>query len=128
MEMAATFTGVARAAFEHALAYAHERKQGGTAIINHQSVKPAHLRHVAQARSGARARPARLHLQLRRARAALLASVTSKTFCTQMALEVTNEAIQIFGGNGLTREYPVEKLWRDARAALIEDGENNSWR
>ena len=39
MEMATTFTGVARAAFEHSLAYAHERKQGGTAIINHQSVR-----------------------------------------------------------------------------------------
>ena len=36
----------------------------------------------------------------------VLASVTSKTFCTQMALEVTNEAIQIFGGNGLTRAVP----------------------
>ena len=43
---------------------------------------------------------------------------------TPTALELANEAIQLFGGNGLTKEYPVEKLMRDARAALIEDGEN----
>jgi alkylation response protein AidB-like acyl-CoA dehydrogenase len=44
---------------------------------------------------------------------------------TQNAFEVTSEALQLFGGNGLTKEYPIEKLMRDARASLIEDGENN---
>jgi alkylation response protein AidB-like acyl-CoA dehydrogenase len=53
-----------------------------------------------------------------------LASVTSKTLVTQTAFEVASEAVQIFGGNGLSKEYPVEKLMRDARAAMIEDGEN----
>jgi alkylation response protein AidB-like acyl-CoA dehydrogenase len=43
---------------------------------------------------------------------------------TQTAFEVASEAVQIFGGNGLSREYPVEKLLRDARASLIEDGVN----
>lgn len=38
---------------------------------------------------------------------------------------MTSEALQLFGGNGLTREYPIEKLMRDARASMIEDGENN---
>jgi acyl-CoA dehydrogenase len=125
MEMATTFTGVARAAFEHSLAYAHERKQGGTAIINHQSVRLRIFdmwRKLEAGRSLAR----RVFTYNYSSRGPhLLASVTSKTFCTQMALEVTNEAIQIFGGNGLTREYPIEKLMRDARASLIEDGENN---
>jgi alkylation response protein AidB-like acyl-CoA dehydrogenase len=37
---------------------------------------------------------------------------------------VANDALQIFGGNGLSREYPIEKLFRDARASLIEDGTN----
>jgi alkylation response protein AidB-like acyl-CoA dehydrogenase len=37
---------------------------------------------------------------------------------------VASEALQIFGGNGLTREYPIEKLVRDARASMIEDGCN----
>ena len=55
----------------------------------------------------------------------MIASMTSKTFVTQNAFDITSEALQLFGGNGLTKEYPLEKLLRDARAALIEDGENN---
>ena len=55
----------------------------------------------------------------------LLGSVTSKTFVTDTAFEVASEALQLFGGNGLTREYPIEKIMRDARASMIEDGENN---
>ncbi|MNR53178.1 Acyl-CoA dehydrogenase [compost metagenome] len=39
-------------------------------------------------------------------------------------MRVVSDALQLFGGNGLTREYPMEKLFRDARAAQIEDGEN----
>lgn len=125
MEMAVTFTGVARAAFEHALAYAHERKQGGTAIINHQSVR-IRLFDMWRKLEAARALSRRVFAYNYAPHGPhLLASITSKTFCTQAAFEVSNEAIQIFGGNGLTRDYPLEKLMRDARAALIEDGENN---
>ncbi|MNR53015.1 Acyl-CoA dehydrogenase [compost metagenome] len=40
-------------------------------------------------------------------------------------MNVVNEALQLFGGAGLTKEYPIEKLFRDARAMQIEDGENN---
>ena len=40
-------------------------------------------------------------------------------------MKVATEALQLFGGAGTSREYPIEKLFRDARAALIEDGENN---
>ncbi len=53
-------------------------------------------------------------------------SIASKVFCTNTAFEVANDAVQIFGGNGVSREYPVEKFFRDARAALIEDGANDS--
>jgi acyl-CoA dehydrogenase len=49
----------------------------------------------------------------------------TKVTCTELAFQVADEALQLFGGNGLTREYPLEKLFRDARAARIEDGENN---
>ena len=118
------FVGVARAAYEHALAYARERVQGGAPIIQHQSVKGRLFKMFAQveaARSLAR-------------RVAVAAAVSdipypyaaaSKVFCTQTAFEVASDAVQIFGGNGLSREYPVEKIFRDARAALIEDGEND---
>jgi len=51
-------------------------------------------------------------------------SIAAKVFCTNTAFEVASEAVQIYGGNGLSREYPVEKLLRDARASMIEDGCN----
>jgi alkylation response protein AidB-like acyl-CoA dehydrogenase len=44
---------------------------------------------------------------------------------TDTAFEVASEALQIFGGNGLTRDFPIEKLMRDARASMIEDGCND---
>ena len=50
--------------------------------------------------------------------------IATKTLCTNTAFEVANDAVQIFGGNGLSREYPIEKMLRDARASLIEDGCN----
>jgi len=125
MEMALTFTGVARAAFEHALAYAHERRQGGTELINHQSVR-ARLFDMWRKVEAARAIAHRVvQYNYGPHGPHVLGSITSKTYVTQAAFEVANEALQMFGGNGLTKEYPLEKLLRDARAALIEDGENN---
>jgi|GEM_PF-1822938 len=47
-------------------------------------------------------------------------------FAAQTAFETASAAVQIFGGNGLSREYPVEKLMRDARASMIEDGCNEA--
>jgi alkylation response protein AidB-like acyl-CoA dehydrogenase len=55
---------------------------------------------------------------------ALQAAMFTKVTATQNAFEVASEAIQIFGGNGVTYEYPVEKIFRDARSSLIEDGCN----
>jgi acyl-CoA dehydrogenase len=52
-------------------------------------------------------------------------SIASKVFCTNTAFEAASGALQIYGGNGLSREYPIEKLLRDARAAMIEDGCND---
>jgi alkylation response protein AidB-like acyl-CoA dehydrogenase len=53
-------------------------------------------------------------------------SIASKVFCTSAAFEAASAALQIFGGNGLSREYPIEKLLRDARASMIEDGCNEA--
>ncbi|NIB41667.1 acyl-CoA dehydrogenase [Pseudomaricurvus alkylphenolicus] len=124
MEMAATFTGVARAAFEHALDYVHERKQGGGLLIEHQSVR-LRLFDLWRKVESSRAMSQRVFDYNYGPKGPhLLASLTSKTFVTQSCFEVCNDAMQLFGGNGLTREYPLEKLLRDARAALVEDGEN----
>lgn len=51
-------------------------------------------------------------------------SVSSKVTATQTALEVTNQAFEVFGGNATTNEYPIEKLLRDARMGTIADGTN----
>ena len=114
MEMGATFTGVARAAFEQALEYDHERKQGGGLLIEHLSF---HLRLHDMWRKveACRALSHRvLNYNYGPHGAHILASVTSNTFVTQNAFAVASEAIQLFGGNGLTREYAVEKMMRDA--------------
>jgi acyl-CoA dehydrogenase len=125
MEMAATFTGVARAAAEHALAYVHERKQGGVPIIQHQSVQ-LRMFNLWQKVEASRALTQRVFDYNYSTKGPhLMASVTSKTYVTDTAFEVASEALQLFGGNGLTREYPIEKIMRDARASMIEDGENN---
>ena len=57
-------------------------------------------------------------------RPSLLGSTSAKVTATQTAFEVASDALQMFGGNGLTKEYPMEKLFRDARALLIADGAN----
>jgi len=52
-------------------------------------------------------------------------AIAAKTYCTQAALEITDTALQLFGGKGLSKGYLIEKLFRDARASLIEDGAND---
>jgi len=122
--MAQTFTGVARAAFELALQYCHERKQGGKPLIEHQLTRfriGDMLRRVELCRSVARR-------SLAFARHSPLThpyvTAAGKVTVTQEAMKVVDEAFQLFGGSGTSREYPIEKLYRDTRVALIEDGEN----
>jgi alkylation response protein AidB-like acyl-CoA dehydrogenase len=122
--MGSIWVGVARAAYEHALAYAHERKQGGVPIIRHQNVRHR-LFHMFRKVEAARALNQRVVLYNQTAAVpALQGSIASKLTSTQTAFEVASEAIQMLGGNGVTREYPVEKLMRDARSSMIEDGCN----
>lgn len=122
--MGATFTGLAQRAFELAHAYAHQRKQGGMPIIRHQSVAQR-LFHMFRKVEAARALTRRVvEYNMTAGQPALHAAMTSKITGTQTSFEVASEALQIFGGNGMTREYPMEKLLRDARASMIEDGCN----
>lgn len=122
--MGSIWVGVARAAYEHALRYAHERRQGGVPIIRHQNVR-YRLFHMFRRVEAARALNHRVQFYNNTAAVpALQGSIASKITSTQTAFEVASEAIQMFGGNGVTREYPVEKLMRDARSSMIEDGCN----
>ena len=124
--MGNTATGLARAAFEEALTYAKVRVQGGKPIIEHNSVRQRLAEMFAKVEScRALSRAVRLYNAAPPNGVSLLEySVASKITCTQNAFEIANEAIQLFGGNGMCREYLPEKLFRDARATLIEDGNN----
>jgi len=122
--MSQVFTGVARAAFEMALQYCHERKQGGRLLIDHQLTRfrlGDMLRRVELARATARRALAFARLS---PNSHPYATASAKVTVTEEAMQVAGEALQLFGGAGTSREYPIEKLVRDARAALIEDGEN----
>jgi alkylation response protein AidB-like acyl-CoA dehydrogenase len=122
--VAACAVGVARAAFEHAWEYAHQRKQGGLPLIRHQHVR-FRLFEMFRKVEAARALTRRVMAYNATAqRPSLLGSTSAKVSATQAAFEVASDALQMFGGNGLTKEYPMEKLFRDARAMLIADGAN----
>ncbi len=123
-QVAVMFLGVARAAYELALAYAHERKQGGVPIIKHSSVQ-YRLFHMFRKIEAARALTRRvMEYNVTAPKPALHGSCSAKITATQTAFEVASDALQIFGGNGMTKAYPMEKLLRDARSGLIADGCN----
>jgi alkylation response protein AidB-like acyl-CoA dehydrogenase len=123
MSMGSTFVGVARAAYEHALAYAKDRIQGGVPIMEHQSVRSRLFKMFTRVEA-ARALARSVAVRNATAEPQVQYSIASKTYCTQTAFDVASDAVQILGGNGLSREYPTEKLLRDARASMIEDGCN----
>jgi alkylation response protein AidB-like acyl-CoA dehydrogenase len=123
--MGATFTGVARAAFEEALEYTKTRIQGTKPISQHQAVqlKLANMFiNVEAARQLSRAATA---YNSTTSPPATQYSMASKVFCTQTAFNTASDALQLHGGYGLAKEMLIEKLFRDARASLIEDGTND---
>ncbi|HXT18363.1 MAG TPA: acyl-CoA dehydrogenase [Gemmatimonadaceae bacterium] len=119
--IAAQSIGIAEAALEHAAKYAAERKQFGKPIKEFQAIqfKLADMStRVAAARAllhmAARAKDRGEHMTQYSAMAKLLASET--------AMWVTTQAIQIFGGYGYVKDYPVERLFRDAKVTEIYEG------
>ena len=123
--MAAAFTGVARAAYEEALDYSKQRVQGGQPICEHQLVQK-HLFEMFTKVEACRALSrAVMTYNQTSTTPSLEHAIAAKTFCTQASFEVASDALQVFGGNGLSKEYGIEKLFRDARASLIEDGTND---
>ncbi|MFA7281991.1 MAG: acyl-CoA dehydrogenase [Sterolibacterium sp.] len=122
--MSQAFTGVARAAFEMALAYCHERKQGGQLLMDHQLTRYRigdMMRRVELCRGVARRS---LAYARQTPNGHPWATASAKVTVTEEAEKIVTEAFRLFGGNGTSREYPIEKLVRDVRSALIEDGEN----
>jgi alkylation response protein AidB-like acyl-CoA dehydrogenase len=123
--MGVIFTGTARAAFEEALSYAKVRVQGGKPIAEHQMVQGklfAMFARVEQARALSRAVMGGQGPTDGSGRLAY--AIASKVACTEIAFEVASQAVQVYGAMGLAKDVFVEKLLRDARSALIEDGVN----
>lgn len=120
----AQMLGVARGALEHAIAYVKERKQFGKPIAEFQAVQFQ----IAQAATDLEA--ARLMVynaaRLKDAKKPFLREAAmAKLFSSQVAEKVTSLAVQLFGGNGYSKEYPVEKFWRDSKVGQIYEGTSN---
>lgn len=124
--MGILWAGMAQAPYDEALSYAKERIQGGVPIFEHQNIKLKLFKMfslVESARAFARKTSAYNSANLP---GSIAHAMAAKVLSTEAAFRVSSEAIQIFGGNGLSKEYLVEKLFRDARAAMIEDGVNEA--
>jgi alkylation response protein AidB-like acyl-CoA dehydrogenase len=119
--VAAQACGIARAALEHATRYAAERRQFGRAIGEFEALQ-FKLADMATRVAAARAL---LHEAARRADAGEPASQSAamaKLFASETAMWVATQAVQVFGGYGYMRDYPVERLMRDAKATEIYEG------
>jgi butyryl-CoA dehydrogenase len=119
--IAAQSVGMARSAFEVALAYAKERQSFGTSIFNHQAVG---FRLADSATKLEAARQLIWHAaSLRDAgKPCLKEAAMAKLFASEMAEAVCSAAIQTLGGYGYVNDFPVERIWRDVRVCQIYEG------
>ena len=116
-------TGIARRALEESLAYAAERKAFGQPIGEFQAVQFM-LADMAKDIEAGRLLTHQSAWLLDQGRSASKQSAMAKCFATDSAMRATIDAVQIFGGNGYTKDYPVEKLMRDAKLMQIYEGTN----
>ena len=119
--IAAHALGIAEGAFDAARAYALDREQFGRPIAEFQAIqfKLADMATGIEAGRLLTHRAARLKDTGREYR---LAAAQAKLFCSELAMRTTIEAVQIHGGNGYTRDYPVERMMRDAKVTEIGEG------
>ncbi len=120
----AQMIGLAQGALDHTIKYTKERKQFGKAIADFQAVKHQ-LARVATDLEAARL----LVYNAARLRDAGLPFLTEaamcKIFSSEVAERVASLAVNLHGGNGFVKEYPVEKLYRDAKIGQIYEGTSN---
>ncbi len=125
--IAAQMLGLAEGALQHSLGYARERKQFGKLIGDFQGVQFELAEMATDIEAG------RLMVynaaRLRDAGEPFVTQAAmAKYFCSKIAEEVASKAIEIFGGVGFTKDYPVEKLYRDAKIGRIYEGTSNMQR
>jgi acyl-CoA dehydrogenase len=116
-------TGIGRRALEECVAYAKERKAFGSAIGEFQAVQFM-LADMAKEIEAGRLLTLQSAWLIDHGMRASRQSSMAKCFATDAAMKATVDAVQIFGGNGYTKEYPVEKLMRDAKLMQIYEGTN----
>jgi butyryl-CoA dehydrogenase/short/branched chain acyl-CoA dehydrogenase len=120
----AQMLGVARGAWEYAAKYAQERKQFGKTISDFQGIQFQ----IAQMATDIEAARLMVYNAARMKDAGMnfvKEAAMTKLFCSQVAERVASLAIEIYGGYGFTRDYPVEKYWRDSKIGKIYEGTSN---
>jgi butyryl-CoA dehydrogenase len=119
--IAAQAVGIAQGAFEEALAYAQEREQFGKALAEFQAIQ-FYLADAATEIDAARLLTWKAAWAKENQKRYTLEAAQAKLFASEMAQRVTNKALQIHGGYGYTKEYNVERYFRDARITEIYEG------
>jgi alkylation response protein AidB-like acyl-CoA dehydrogenase len=120
----AQMLGVARGAWEYAAKYAQERKQFGKPLADFQGIQFQ----IAQMATDIEAARMLVYNAARMKDAGMnfvKEAAMAKLFCSQVAERVTSLAIEIYGGYGFTKDYPVEKYWRDSKIGKIYEGTSN---
>ncbi len=121
ISIAALALGIAQGAYESALRYARERKQFGEEIFNFQAIQ-FKLADMALQIDAARLLTQRAAWLKDNKRPTTKESAMAKLYASEIAVKVAEEAIQIHGGYGYTKDYPPEKHWRDAKLCTIGEG------
>jgi alkylation response protein AidB-like acyl-CoA dehydrogenase len=118
--------GIAQGAVDHALAYAKDREAFGQPIVRHQLVAAmlADMETRTQAARGLLYDVGRMLDAGADGPALTKAAAMAKLFCSDTAMAVTTDAVQILGGYGYIKEYPVERMMRDAKITQIYEGTN----
>jgi len=124
--MGAYFTGLAQAAYDLAFQYCTERIQGGKRLCEHQWVQKKLFDMFTKVETARAFSRSAIVFNMNTTPPLVQYSIASKVYCTEAAFQVTSDAIQLFGGYGVSKDFPIEKLFRDARAGMIEDGSNDS--
>jgi acyl-CoA dehydrogenase len=119
--VAAAAVGVARCALEHAIRYAKERKAFGRPIIQQQAIAFM-IADMARDIEASRLLTWRAAWKIDQGHGSLLDAAYAKLMAADTCMRATTDAVQIFGGYGYSREYPVEKLMRDAKVFQIYEG------
>ena len=120
----AQMLGLARGAWECAAKYAQERKQFGKSIAEFQGIQ-FQLAQMATEIEAARLMVYNAARMKDAGMPFVKEAAMTKLFCSQVAERVTSLAIEIYGGAGFTKDYPVEKYWRDAKIGKIYEGTSN---